>query len=182
MGEHQVRNTLTALATLSAAGDEFWLERDAMNRALAAVRLPGRFQRAGEWIFDVAHNPAGAQVLAAALAARPVPRPLTAVLGVLKDKDWYGIIDALAPLVDRFIVTQPASAPADRAWDPRVAAAHANSHRVATELEPDFDVAIARARSFPGTKLVTGSFHTVGDAMLRLGVDPVTGARLAPQG
>jgi hypothetical protein len=63
-----------------------------------------------------------------------------------------------------------------------VAAAHANSHRVATELEPDFDVAIARARSFPGTKLVTGSFHTVGDAMLRLGVDPVTGARLAPQG
>lgn len=180
VGEHQVRNTLTALATLSAAGDEFWIPRDAMNRALANVRVPGRFQRVGEWLLDVAHNPAGAQVLAATLSARAVPRPLTIVLGVLKDKDWYGIVEALAPEADRFIMTVPPSGPPDRTWDPRAAAAHANSHKIPTVIEPDFDAALARARALPGTKLVTGSFHTVGDAMVRLGIDPVAGARTSP--
>ncbi|HEV2641767.1 MAG TPA: folylpolyglutamate synthase/dihydrofolate synthase family protein, partial [Candidatus Elarobacter sp.] len=180
LGEHQVRNTLTALATLSAAGDEFWMARDAINRALANVRLPGRFQRSGEWLFDVAHNPAGAQVLAATLGARPVARPLTVVLGVLKDKDWYGIVEALAPVVDRFIMTVPPSAPADRTWDPRPAAAHANTHKIPTTIDPDFNMAIARARALPGTKLVTGSFHTVGDAMVRLGVDPLAATRTSP--
>jgi dihydrofolate synthase/folylpolyglutamate synthase len=41
--------------------------------------------------------------------------------------------------------------------------------------EPDFDAALARARSYAGTTLVTGSFHTVGDAMARLQVSPLTG-------
>ena len=36
---------------------------------------------------------------------------MTIVLGVLKDKDWYGMIDALAPVADHFIITQPLTAP-----------------------------------------------------------------------
>ncbi len=37
--------------------------------ALPSVRLPGRFHRHGQFIFDVAHNPDGAAVLAATLGA-----------------------------------------------------------------------------------------------------------------
>ncbi|HEY7897003.1 MAG TPA: folylpolyglutamate synthase/dihydrofolate synthase family protein, partial [Gemmatimonadaceae bacterium] len=130
IGEHQVRNTLTALATLHAAGPDYAVKKEDINRALSAVSLPGRFQRVRDWIFDVAHNAAGARALAETLAARPSPPPVTVVLGVLKDKDWYGMIDALAPVTARFIITQPLSAPPERAWDPLLAAAHANACKV----------------------------------------------------
>jgi dihydrofolate synthase/folylpolyglutamate synthase len=38
--------------------------------------------------------------------------------------------------------------------------------------EDDFALALERARQTAATVLVTGSFHTVGDAMERLQVDP----------
>jgi dihydrofolate synthase/folylpolyglutamate synthase len=41
--------------------------------------------------------------------------------------------------------------------------------------EPDFDRAIDRAKAVAKTVVITGSFHTVGDAMARLNVDPVDG-------
>jgi dihydrofolate synthase/folylpolyglutamate synthase len=172
IGDHQVRNTLAALATLHAAGPEYAVKKENINRALSSVTLPGRFQRIREWVFDVAHNAAGARALAETLAARRSPPPVTIVLGVLKDKDWYGMIDALAPVTDHFIITQPPSAPPERAWDPLAAAAHANACKVPVSLDPDFRVAMERAASQPGTKVVCGSFHTVGDAMSVLGIDP----------
>jgi dihydrofolate synthase/folylpolyglutamate synthase len=176
IGDHQVRNTLTALATLHAAGPKYAVKKEEINTALSTVSLPGRFQRIHDWIFDVAHNAAGARALAETLAARPSPPPVTVVLGVLKDKDWYGMIDALAPVTARFIITQPLSAPPERAWDPLAAAAHANTCKVPVALDPDFRVAIARAQELPGTKVVCGSFHTVGDAMTILGIDPAAPA------
>lgn len=173
VGEHQVRNTLAALASLHAAGPEYAIRKEDINRALSTVMLPGRFQRVRDWVFDVAHNAAGARALAETLAARSSPPPLTIVLGVLKDKDWSGIIEALAPIANSFIITQPLSAPQDRAWDPMKAAAHANACKVPVALDPDFRVAIERASAIPGTKVVCGSFHTVGDAMRVLGIDPL---------
>lgn len=176
IGDHQVRNTLAALATLHAAGPAYAIKKQNINRALSTVNLPGRFQRVNDWIFDVAHNAAGARALAETLAARPSsPAPITIVLGVLKDKDWHGMIEALAPVADHFIITQPLSAPPDRAWDPLLAAGHANACKVPVSLDADFRVAMARAESFPGTKVVCGSFHTVGDAMRILGIDPSAG-------
>lgn len=172
IGEHQVRNTLTALAAIHAAGRDYAIKKENINRALSSVTLPGRFQRVREWVFDVAHNAAGARALAEALTTRRSPPPVTIVLGVLKDKDWYGMIDALAPVADHFIITQPPTAPVERAWDPLAAAAHANACKVPVSLDPDFGIAMDRAASLPGTKVVCGSFHTVGDAMALLGIDP----------
>jgi dihydrofolate synthase/folylpolyglutamate synthase len=43
------------------------------------------------------------------------------------------------------------------------------------EAEADFDRALEAAERDAGTVLVTGSFHTVGDAMARLQVSPFTG-------
>lgn len=180
IGEHQVRNTLTALATLHAAGPDYAIKKEEINTALSTVSLPGRFQRVRDWIFDVAHNAAGARALAETLAARPSPPPVTIVLGVLKDKDWYGMIDALAPVAARFIITQPPSAPPERAWDPLAAAVHANACKVPVDLDPDFGIAMERARELPGTKVVCGSFHTVGDAMSFLGIDPAAPLPRAP--
>jgi dihydrofolate synthase/folylpolyglutamate synthase len=175
IGEHQARNALCAIATVRAAGGNYLPPVSKLSEALRRVHLPGRFHRVDDWIFDVAHNPAGARVLAETLREGNVRRPVVCVLGVLKDKDWRGMIDMLAPEIDTLIITQPASAPPDRAWDPMEAGVYAVQRGFPVILEVTFDGALLRAEGIRGTKVVTGSFHTVGDAMERLGIDPLAG-------
>jgi dihydrofolate synthase/folylpolyglutamate synthase len=139
------------------------------------VRLPGRFQRVGRLIFDVAHNPAGAQVLARTLQQLDVDRPVTTVLAVLSDKDWRGMMDALATVTDRFVLTTAPTAPASRLWDVEAALAHVREAGYTGEVAATLPDALAIAESEGGTTLVTGSFHTVGDAMACLQVDPLAG-------
>jgi len=171
VGAHQAGNAVIALALLAAAGE--LPDVAGVQRGLGAVHLPGRFDRRGAVIFDVAHNAAGAAALAATLAAAPPPRPVVALLGVLSDKDWRSMLSVLAPMLDGMVCTVPPSAPADRRWDPEAAAEEARALGVRAEAVPGFDEALARGAGGAGTLLVTGSFHTVGDAMFRLQVDPL---------
>ena len=174
-GAHQASNALLAILMLRTAGAPWSVTLEEANAGLAGVRLPGRFHREGRFIFDVAHNPDGASVLAATLKAVGEPRPLAALLTVLTDKDWRGVMGVLAPVVDVFVLTSAPTAPASRAWNVAEALSYAKSRGWAAVLEPDFDRAIDTASSLAATVLVTGSFHTVGDAMARLQVDPLAG-------
>ena len=174
-GAHQASNTMTALLMLRAAGAPWSVTMAEAGQGLEGVRLPGRFHREGRFIFDVAHNPDGAAVLAATLKAVGEPRPVAALLTVLTDKDWRGVMGALAPVVDVFVLTSAPTAPASRAWNADEALAYARSRGWEAVLERDFDRAIATASSLAATVVVTGSFHTVGDAMARLQVDPLAG-------
>ena len=103
-----------------------------------------------------------------------MPAP-AALLTVLTDKDWRGVMNALSPVVDVFVLTSAPTAPASRAWQPADAFDFAKSRGWEAVLEPDFERAIKTASSLAATVLVTGSFHTVGDAMARLQVDPLAG-------
>jgi dihydrofolate synthase/folylpolyglutamate synthase len=91
---------------------------------------------------------------------------------VLADKDWKGIVRALAPAVDRFVFTNAPSAPPERRWDPSQAHSFAVSQGHDSRLEPELDTALQGAQQSAETVLVTGSFHTVGDVMSRLQVSP----------
>jgi dihydrofolate synthase/folylpolyglutamate synthase len=175
VGAHQAANAATALLTLDAAGGRWRPSDEEAARGLAAVRLPGRFHRHGRYIFDVAHNPDGAAVVARTVAAVAPPSPRVALLCVLGDKDWRAMMAALAPVVDVFVLTQAPTAPASRAWSPDAAGAYARACGWPAEVVADFDEAIARASSLGATVLVTGSFHTAGDAMARLQVSPLAG-------
>jgi dihydrofolate synthase/folylpolyglutamate synthase len=172
-GTHQAANTAMALVMLDAAGPPYATSLAEAGAALARVHLPGRFHRHGRYIFDVAHNPDGAAVLAQTLEAVRPPGPIVAVLTVLADKDWRGIMEQLAGSVSQFVVTTAPTAPASRAWDPDAARAFAESRGWAVRLEPDFDRALSYAATAGATVLVTGSFHTVGDAMARLQAPPL---------
>ena len=172
IGRHQARNTTVAIAAVNALSGKYRSELASVSRALETLFLPGRFQRRGKFIFDVAHNPAGAQTVADSLRAIGAPAPRTAVIGVLADKDWRAMIRALAAAVDRFVFTSAPSAPANRVWDPSAANEFARHEGYASELEPELGAALARAEQHSGTVLITGSFHTVGDAMSRLQVSP----------
>ncbi|MDQ3949033.1 MAG: bifunctional folylpolyglutamate synthase/dihydrofolate synthase [Gemmatimonadota bacterium] len=174
-GPHQARNVAFTVALLRAAGGEFATCLDDVASVLPGIRVPGRFQRVGSFIFDVAHNATGAEVLADTLAAVAPRRPIAAVFCVLRDKDWRGMIGQLALHVDRFVLTEAPTVPASRAWDLAEVAAFLGGTGIEADTVPRFDEALAHARKIGKTVLVTGSFHTVGDAMARLQVSPLAG-------
>ena len=172
IGAYQARNTAVAIATVATLGGDYLPESTEISSALSNVFLPGRFQRLGKFIFDVAHNPAGARTIVENVRALNPPEPRTALVAVLADKDWRGIIRELATVVDRLLFTNAPSAPADRRWNPADALRFADSEGFNADLEPELDVALARGEGQSETLIVTGSFHTVGDAMSRLQVSP----------
>ncbi|HET7372174.1 MAG TPA: folylpolyglutamate synthase/dihydrofolate synthase family protein [Gemmatimonadaceae bacterium] len=174
-GRHQAANLAFALVMLDAAGPSFAVSLDHAARHLDDVRIPGRFQRLGPYVFDVAHNPAGAEVLAQTIRAVAPPEPITVVLCVLRDKAWREMIRTLATVASRFVLTMAPTAPASRAWDLDEVLDFAVAAGIDAQAVGDFDEALSRARANGGTVLVTGSFHTVGDAMSLLQVSPLAG-------
>jgi len=178
-GRHQAANTALAVAAVEMLPAALRPGRGGVLRGVATLRWPGRLQietaRNRTWVFDVAHNVAGVQALGAALAELPLPRPLVSLVGVLGDKDWRDMLGPIYRASDAVVLTLPPSAPPDRRWDPEqvlreVPAPHATAIA-------DFPAALAHAESRAGaagggTVLITGSFHTVGDALILLGMTP----------
>jgi dihydrofolate synthase/folylpolyglutamate synthase len=145
------------------------LDADAARRALAGLTFPGRFELLAvdpPLVIDGAHNPQAAGVLAGAIRdAWPDPhaRPLC-VLGVLSDKDAAGIVRALAPVVDGFVVTQPDSTRARDAAELAAIVEHETGSW--PEILSDLADAVGRARGRAGARgvVVTGSLYTAGQA------------------
>lgn len=166
VGMPQALNSCLALAMLDATGEPYRTDLNEARAALPSVSLPGRFQRIGKFILDVAHNPAAIRVLAASLDAVGPPRPIVAVLGVLRDKDWREIMRILSLSVDRMILTAPPSAPEARVWDPAEATRFGIENGWNVRHAADISAAVKDASDAAATVVVTGSFHTVGDASL----------------
>jgi dihydrofolate synthase/folylpolyglutamate synthase len=183
-GSIQYRNAATALAALEslAAGGErsaaarqvvAALDESAVAAALGRVRLAGRFQIVPgpvEWILDIAHNPPAAEVLAAQLAERPCRGRTLAVVGILADKDAPAIAQALAPVLDRWILCGLEGPRGIRAAE----LARRLERSVREPILADSvreGCAAARAAALPGDRVVVcGSVHTVGPALEWLGV------------
>jgi dihydrofolate synthase / folylpolyglutamate synthase len=172
IGAHQAENAALAVAAVAQLPPPFLPRPEEVVAGLAAVRWPGRLQleRIGEraWLFDVAHNTAGTVALTAALEALALPRPLYAIVAILGDKDWRNMLEPLAGAVDRLILTTAPGAPAERLWDATAVAAEIGGNALAV---PELEHALA-ACGDAAAVLVTGSFHTVGDALRLLGREP----------
>ncbi len=173
IGQFQAHNACVALSMLEAAGGSWAEIATTASDALPNVRLAGRFHRSGRWLFDVAHNADGAQTVVGNVLATGMPRPVVAVVTVLRDKDWQGILRALGTVADRILVTAAPTAPRSRAWSLSEVESWARECELPVERIDDFDEALRVADASGATILVTGSFHTVGDAMERLQVDPL---------
>jgi dihydrofolate synthase / folylpolyglutamate synthase len=177
VGRHQLRNIALAIAAAEVLSHQgFPITPETIEGGIRTTRWPGRFQvmpaaaGAPEYVFDVAHNPAGAWALRSALSACYEDRPLTFVFGAMKDKAISEIAEILFPLAARVVATKadnPRSATPDEI---REAAS-----RTATDIEDAIDVASAldRARSLAGPGgivVITGSIYIVGEAMRILGI------------
>ena len=175
-GPHQRRNAAIAAAAVRLLPSPWRPDDAAIARGVAQAFIPGRLDRRGKWLFDVAHNPDGMRSLVAALAAAPPPGPVHALVSILGDKDWPEMLVALDCAVSKGVLTLAPTA-AGRGWslewlerwlrDPARPPARAH-----WTLVPDFDEAVRQTPEGAGTVLVTGSFHTVGDVMTTLGMEP----------
>ena len=130
VGAHQHRNVALAIAGAVELCNRhgYKLDSNAVATGVSATRWAGRLERfsmgsagADVWI-DVAHNPAGAWTLRAALNAQSeISESSTAVsrtlvFGCMKDKSYAEMAQILFPVFDRVVVTpvdSPRTAPAE---------------------------------------------------------------------
>jgi dihydrofolate synthase/folylpolyglutamate synthase len=177
-GPHQWGNAWVALAALNALPAPFGPVGDDMPSSFAAAEIPGRFdvREGGRWIFDVAHNPDGIQVLVAALREYGPRRPLHALVGIRNDKEWRPMLARLLPEVDRVVLTVAPTVPSHQRWIEEELGGWTTDRVIGQPVvfEPDFVRALELVQEGAATTLVTGSFHTVGDALAALpGFAPV---------
>lgn len=169
LGEAQLDNASAVLTALASLRERLDVPRAAIEAGLRTVRLRGRFERiecGADWILDVAHNPAAANVLARSLAKLPPREPRIAVCAVLADKDLAHIYAELRDCFDEWIVAGLEGA---RALDPATLAQRLREQgaRVTGEcvdVRAACELASKRARD-AGRVVVFGSFLTVGPAL-----------------
>jgi dihydrofolate synthase / folylpolyglutamate synthase len=176
VGRHQLRNVALAIAAAEELSKQgFAVPLRAIEHGIRQTRWPGRFQvipsgpASPEYVFDVAHNPAGAWALRSTLSAYYDDRPLTIIFAAMRDKAIGEMAEILFPLAERVIATRaenPRSATVDEI---RLAAV-----RTSTDIQSAEDVADAllqvRELMPPGVVVITGSIYLVGEAMRQLGV------------
>lgn len=148
---YQRANAALALACARAFLAPRPLAVEAARRAIAAAAPPGRLElRPGPplELRDGAHNPHGMRALVAELdATLGTRRPRVALVALQADKDGAGILDLLAPHVDRVITTSSGHGGALAAGD---VAALARTAGVEAEAYDEIDAALAAARAAAG--------------------------------
>jgi dihydrofolate synthase/folylpolyglutamate synthase len=176
LGAHQAVNCATAVAAVEASGLECGVE--AVVRGLAKTNWPGRFQVVRQeptLIVDGAHNPHGAERLAATLQEQFPGKELTLILGVLRDKDYPQVCRVLASLAKRVLcvpVSSERSATADEIA------------RCCREAAPQADVCVCGSvlealRERGPVTVVAGSLFLVGETLALLrGADNPSERRL----
>lgn len=172
LGAHQAWNAGLAALTVQNLPSSLRPQASEIGAGIAGVCWSGRLQieecRGRTWLLDVAHNAAAVEVLAQALTGLNLPEPLALVVAIMGDKPWPEMLPPLLALADASVFTTAPSSPPERRWNARAVAATISSYSV--EVVEDFPGALERAMEIGQTIVVTGSHHTVGDAMRYLDI------------
>ncbi len=105
---HQLRNASACLAALDVVRDTLPVTTNNIYQGLLKAGLPGRFQvlpGRPRVIFDVAHNPNAVHALSNSLTDMGGYQKTYAVFAMLNDKDIDGVVQALIPEIDIWLVT-----------------------------------------------------------------------------
>ena len=169
-GSAQLRNAAGVLAAITALQPRVPVAESAIRAALPRLALPGRFERHGRCVFDVAHNAEAAAVLAERLAQNAPAgnaRHLHMVLGMLSDKPVEAFCSALAPYVRQVYC---ASLPSPRGLSAAALGARVRGTGIPVREFANVEQALAAALATAEQNdedeiLVTGSFLTVAAAL-----------------
>ncbi len=163
-GDHQLANCALALCAaevLSSLG--FFVQDDAMLRALSRVTWQGRLEKVKEnplVLLDAAHNPHGVHALSEFMHTHFRDKKKILIFGVMKDKEYEKMLEEILPVMDIVIFTKPN---AERALSPHSMQSCLDS----AIITGDMRTALKKARTMATEKdliLVTGSFYTIGEA------------------
>ena len=178
VGRHQLRNlalAITAAEELAAQG--FHITAENIAAGIRQTVWPGRFQRMEataqrpEIILDVAHNPAGAWALRAALTEHLGERPLVLLFGAMADKAVDQIAKILWPRMAHVVLTRannPRSAPANDLA--ALAQSLGVEHSVSATVGEGVELALAEARKLgpESVTVIAGSIYVAGEAVQAL--------------
>jgi dihydrofolate synthase/folylpolyglutamate synthase len=171
-GLHQVKNAVTALNALRCAG---FTDYEMVHGGLQNTFVPGRFHivdyKGKRLIFDVGHNPDAASVVADAIKRRFSGIPVVFIIGVMKDKDYSGIIAQLIPCAAHIIFTKPDTGRAAESLELLGAVPEMYRGRcsVVNTVRDAFQYACERQEPLI---CITGSFYTVGESYRAAGIKP----------
>lgn len=142
-GSFEKNNLATVNAVLNILGVEN------VNKT---VKLPARQEMIGNILLDGAHNVDGAKALASALDNKKV----TAVIGMMRDKDIDGYLSIIAPFCERIITVSPNNSRAISADELKNIAKKYCANVSSAYSAVD---AINRAKQYNNFHLVCGSFY-----------------------
>jgi dihydrofolate synthase / folylpolyglutamate synthase len=191
-GHHQQRNIALAIAaavelrnhgsyklpTVSIVRNDngYKISNSAIEAGIRSTNWPGRlelftFPEGPKLLLDVAHNPAGAWTLRAAIAQLPESQPRTLIFSCLGDKKIDEMAQILFPLFDStsdrpkdHIIFAPIDNPRAASLDDLLAAAHTLD--IPAHAAPHLAAALAQARAVTpaqGLIIATGSVYLVGE-------------------
>lgn len=163
-GDHQLINASLALCTVELLEMEgIAIEEERLKLALKSTKWEGRLETLRQsplTIADGAHNMAGVRSLIRYLRRFDGKRKIL-VFGVLKDKEYEGMLKELAPFFDLIVLTRPKS---ERAVDPHLLKGVVREKAIVEEdLRGALHVAQQTAND-DDVIIVTGSLYTVGEA------------------
>ena len=173
-GEHQFANASAAIAALDELKARVPVGAQDIRNGLVSVELSGRFQvLPGRplTVLDVAHNPHAAHALARMLAGMGRARTF-AVFAMLRDKDIAGVVDAVRPCIDRWLVADIHDARGASAAQLCELLERAGVAPAAVEAFATPAAAYRHAcdRAVETDRIVVfGSFHTVADVLRERG-------------
>ena len=104
-GAYQIENALVAIETLKNCGLE--ISDASIKKGLESAFIPARFEVVSKkplMVIDGAHNPDGADVLCEALKDY---ENITAIIGVMKDKNYREVLAKTLPLCKKIICVKP---------------------------------------------------------------------------
>jgi dihydrofolate synthase/folylpolyglutamate synthase len=182
VGRHQLRNLALAItAAEELPGCGFPLTAQHIEQGIRETQWAGRFQSVAatastpEVVFDVAHNPAGAWSLRAALTETYGERPRVFVFGAMRDKAIREMAQILFPTAETVFTATASHTPRAATGAEIVTLGNelgANAIDKASVAEA-LEAAFAQANSLGGEAVVvvSGSIYVVGEAMGILGID-----------
>lgn len=168
-GPHQRWNAAMANAALHAAG--FDLEEDILQRGLCDVQWPARFQKAGRFIIDGAHNFDAARVLAQTWQEQFPGEKAAVIFGAVAGKDISAVLRELAPVVGAWHFTSFNSPRALSAEQLRETWLHLHLEDRAVTTHPSVFAALNATRD-EKRLLVAGSLYLAGEALSLIGNQP----------
>ncbi|MGM0879995.1 MAG: bifunctional folylpolyglutamate synthase/dihydrofolate synthase [Bacillota bacterium] len=180
-GAHQRTNAAVAVMTLEVLRqyNALVIEDDALAEGLRAAAWPGRLEMVSQSpriLLDGAHNPEGAETLAAALKNTYKYNRLHLMMGMLENKNHHEVLKHILPIVDTLIVTEPdfrmkkeATALADLVREMRQQRPDEYSFELVAEQ--DWQTALQKLQQLTGETdlgVVTGTLYLIADVRSRI--------------